>query len=177
MLQELHQRGADRLLQLCFANGGIYVKLGQHVGQLVRRAVEAGDGGARREEGRLHQAGAAQATAPARGDTCSLTLARKATALRPFPAPQDHILPDAYVSTMRSHLLDRCPVSSYAEVRAIIAQDLGDAPERLFRHFSPNPIASASLAQVRGVRGGWGKAAAHGRAARDCKPTVVPAGT
>lgn len=29
-----HQRGADRLLALCFANGGIYTKLGQHVGEL-----------------------------------------------------------------------------------------------------------------------------------------------
>ena len=38
MLRACHQRGADRLLQLCFANGGIYTKLGQHVGQLVRWA-------------------------------------------------------------------------------------------------------------------------------------------
>lgn len=34
-LRRCHQRGADRLLQLCFANGGIYTKLGQHIGQLV----------------------------------------------------------------------------------------------------------------------------------------------
>jgi aarF domain-containing kinase len=34
VLAECHQRGADRLLQLCFKNGGIYTKLGQHVGQL-----------------------------------------------------------------------------------------------------------------------------------------------
>lgn len=33
-LRGCHQRGADRLLQLCFDNGGVYVKLGQHVGQL-----------------------------------------------------------------------------------------------------------------------------------------------
>lgn len=31
-----HQRGADRLLAVCFANGGIYIKLGQHIGMLVR---------------------------------------------------------------------------------------------------------------------------------------------
>lgn len=31
-----HARGADRLQRLCFANGGIYIKLGQHVAQLVR---------------------------------------------------------------------------------------------------------------------------------------------
>jgi hypothetical protein len=35
-LRACHQRSADRLLQLCFANGGIYTKLGQHIGQLVR---------------------------------------------------------------------------------------------------------------------------------------------
>ncbi|KXZ42167.1 hypothetical protein GPECTOR_192g313 [Gonium pectorale] len=33
-LRECHQRGADRLLWLCRANGGVYTKLGQHVGQL-----------------------------------------------------------------------------------------------------------------------------------------------
>lgn len=30
-----HQRGADHLLRVCFANGGIYIKLGQHIGMLV----------------------------------------------------------------------------------------------------------------------------------------------
>ena len=35
VLRGCHQRGADRLLQLCFANGGVYTKLGQHLGQLV----------------------------------------------------------------------------------------------------------------------------------------------
>ena len=31
---ECHERGAQRLLGLCFANGGIYIKLGQHLGML-----------------------------------------------------------------------------------------------------------------------------------------------
>ncbi|CAM6086737.1 unnamed protein product [Calypogeia fissa] len=31
---EVHLRSANRLQQLCFKNGGIYIKLGQHVGQL-----------------------------------------------------------------------------------------------------------------------------------------------
>eukprot|EP00879_Flechtneria_rotunda_P022221 GHRR01023445.1.p2 GENE.GHRR01023445.1~~GHRR01023445.1.p2 ORF type:complete len:100 (+),score=28.56 GHRR01023445.1:899-1198(+) len=35
-LHACHQRSADKLLNLCFDNGGIYVKLGQHIGQLVR---------------------------------------------------------------------------------------------------------------------------------------------
>lgn len=35
-LHACHQRSADKLLKLCFDNGGIYIKLGQHIGQLVR---------------------------------------------------------------------------------------------------------------------------------------------
>jgi len=31
-----HQRSAGRLQRLCFANGGVYIKLGQHIAQLVR---------------------------------------------------------------------------------------------------------------------------------------------
>lgn len=34
-LRACHQRSADKLLKLCFDNGGIYIKLGQHIGQLV----------------------------------------------------------------------------------------------------------------------------------------------
>lgn len=49
---------------------------------------------------------------------------------------------------MREHMLDKCPVSSYAEVRQIIQEDLGAPPEQLFKQFSETPIASASLAQV-----------------------------
>jgi aarF domain-containing kinase len=30
-----HMRCANRLQALCFKNGGIYIKLGQHIGQLV----------------------------------------------------------------------------------------------------------------------------------------------
>lgn len=38
-LHACHQRSADKLLKLCFDNGGIYIKLGQHIGQLVSRAA------------------------------------------------------------------------------------------------------------------------------------------
>jgi aarF domain-containing kinase len=31
---EVHLRSANRLQDLCFKNGGIYIKLGQHIGQL-----------------------------------------------------------------------------------------------------------------------------------------------
>ena len=34
-LKECHTRSAFKLQRLCFANGGIYIKLGQHVAQLV----------------------------------------------------------------------------------------------------------------------------------------------
>eukprot|EP00955_Chlamydomonas_euryale_P041455 351985-Chlamydomonas_euryale.AAC.1 len=103
-LEAAHARGANRLLHLCFANGGIYIKLGQHIGQL------------------------------------------------------DHLLPEAYVATMRDHLLDRCPESSYEEVSAIVEADLGAPPEALFATFERRPIASASLAQVGSGRGAgaWG---------------------
>lgn len=32
---DVHMRGARRLQELCFRNGGVYIKLGQHVSQLV----------------------------------------------------------------------------------------------------------------------------------------------
>ena len=33
---DTHLRSANRLQELCFRNGGIYIKLGQHIAQLVR---------------------------------------------------------------------------------------------------------------------------------------------
>ncbi|KAG7671384.1 hypothetical protein KSW81_003522 [Nannochloris sp. 'desiccata'] len=91
---QCHQRGADRLLKLCMKNGGIYIKLGQHIGML------------------------------------------------------DYLLPEEYVFTMRAHLLDRCPVSSWESVRRTIIEDLGAPPEVVFSEFEQTSIASASLAQV-----------------------------
>jgi hypothetical protein len=60
----------------------------------------------------------------------------------------DHLLPEPYVVTMRNNLLDKCPISSWAEVRRTITKDLGQPPEQLFASFEQQPIASASLAQV-----------------------------
>ena len=34
-MQECHERGAQMLLNLCFANSGVYIKFAQHIGQLV----------------------------------------------------------------------------------------------------------------------------------------------
>ena len=89
-----HDRGAARLRDLCHANGGVYVKLGQHVATL------------------------------------------------------DHLLPAAYVRTMRASMLDACPPSPPADVEAVILADLGSSPAALWASFDPAPVAVASLAQV-----------------------------
>ena len=60
----------------------------------------------------------------------------------------DHLIPAEYVQTMRKHMLNRCPVSSWADVQQTITEDLGAPPTELFARFSPEPLASASLAQV-----------------------------
>ncbi len=97
-MEACHARGAQRLLQLCFSHGGIYIKLGQHVAML------------------------------------------------------DHLVPDAYVRTMRQNLLDRCPVSSWKSVERTILEDFGCAWTDLFAELDPIPVASASLAQVHMAR-------------------------
>lgn len=61
---------------------------------------------------------------------------------------QDYILPVEYVNTMRDHMLDKCPVSSYKDISEVIQEDLGKTPEELFASIQEVPIASASLAQV-----------------------------
>ena len=70
---------------------------------------------------------------------------------KPRVAWQDHLLPPEYVLTMRSHMLDKCPLDSYDAVSRTVTEDLGAPPESLFASFEPRPIASASLAQVRWV--------------------------
>lgn len=57
-------------------------------------------------------------------------------------------MPDPYVQTMRKHMLNKCPTSSFEEVARIIQEDLGAHPDKLFCSFEREPIASASLAQV-----------------------------
>lgn len=65
----------------------------------------------------------------------------------------DHLVPAEYVQTMRKHMLNRCPISSWEEVAGIVREDLGAPPEKLFASFSPAPLASASLAQVHEATG------------------------
>lgn len=60
----------------------------------------------------------------------------------------DHLVPEEYVRAMKAHMLNRCPVSDWSQVRAVVREDLGAEPGALFASFSPTPLASASLAQV-----------------------------
>ncbi|KAK8947431.1 putative ABC1 protein [Platanthera zijinensis] len=100
---EVHNRCAYRLRELCFRNGGIYIKLGQHLGQL------------------------------------------------------EYVVPQEYVHIMRTSMLKRCPVSSYDQVRKVLIKELGGPPEEIFEEFNPEPLASASLAQVHAARTHDGK--------------------
>jgi aarF domain-containing kinase len=60
----------------------------------------------------------------------------------------DYILPAPYITALSS-LFDDTPTSDYQrDVRMVIQQDLGADPTTLFHNFDPQPIASASLAQV-----------------------------
>ena len=47
-----------------------------------------------------------------------------------------------------SHLQDNTPPSPWPEVLAQLTEDLGAAPETLFAHFNPEPLATGSIAQV-----------------------------
>ncbi|CAG9562773.1 unnamed protein product [Danaus chrysippus] len=90
---DAHTIGAAKLLELCKANKGVYIKVGQHVGAL------------------------------------------------------DYLLPNEYVQTMRVLHKD-APRNSVEELYEVIREDLKKDPEDLFEEFDPEPLGTASLAQV-----------------------------
>ena len=57
------------------------------------------------------------------------------------------ILPEAYVEVL-SRLHDEVPPEPYDSIREIIERELGRPLEVMFAEFNPEPVASASLAQV-----------------------------
>lgn len=89
----LHRRAAERLLALCRKNGGVYIKVGQHLANL------------------------------------------------------DYLIPQEYIEVLHT-LFDDTPQTAYSDVCKVIEEDLGSTVEELFDSFDPDPIASASLAQV-----------------------------
>lgn len=57
------------------------------------------------------------------------------------------VLPDPYVETL-SQLHDEVPPESFENIRKVIEDELGRPLEEVYREFEPQPVASASLAQV-----------------------------
>eukprot|EP00983_Pelagomonas_calceolata_P008771 285892-Pelagomonas_calceolata.AAC.1 len=102
-LSACHERGAERLLQLCFANGGVYTKLGQHIGQLDHLLP-----------------GEHVLAVKAQTPHMACTFHAMYKMFHRACHAQDHLLPEEYVLTMRNNLLDRCPISSYKEVSKIV---------------------------------------------------------
>lgn len=90
---KVHREAAEKLLELCCANKGVFIKVGQHIGAL------------------------------------------------------DYLLPHEYIETMRV-LHSQAPSSSLNDVYFVIKEELKQDPSELFTEFSPEPIGTASLAQV-----------------------------
>ncbi|XP_053604794.1 aarF domain-containing kinase 1 [Plodia interpunctella] len=88
-----HQFSAEKLLDLCIANRGIYIKLGQHVGAL------------------------------------------------------EYLVPNEYVQTMQI-LHKNAPKNSVEELYKVIEEEYHKQPDELFDDFEPEPLGTASLAQV-----------------------------
>jgi predicted unusual protein kinase regulating ubiquinone biosynthesis (AarF/ABC1/UbiB family) len=57
------------------------------------------------------------------------------------------VLPDAYVDVL-SRLHDEVPPESFENIKAVIERELGRPLAEVYAEFDPEPVASASLAQV-----------------------------
>lgn len=127
---EIHRRSADRILQGCLVNGGIYVKVGQgfaagnHV--LPKEYIET-------------------------LSALQVFFFYRYNFLQNF---QTKIFSIYY---LRSHLIfiilgmlikDKCLTRGKNEVEEIFLQDFGKVPEEMLRKIEPEPVAAASLAQV-----------------------------
>jgi aarF domain-containing kinase len=44
---------------------------------------------------------------------------------------QDYLLPAEYVRVMQESMLDKCPVSTYEQISAVIQRELGLTPEQV----------------------------------------------
>jgi len=89
----VHTGAAETLCELCRKNGGIFIKIGQHIGAL------------------------------------------------------DLLLPKEYVDVFKI-LHSEAPSSSLDSVHAVLESELGQPVHKIFKQFDPEPIGSASLAQV-----------------------------
>lgn len=110
MKHEVHLRSAEKLRDLCFKNGGIYIKLGQHLGQLVYFS-----------------------------SNCVVFYVKKMyRILINLPCPiaycqwQEYLVPKEYVQTMRESMLNRCPVSSYEQICNVFKKEFGETPDKVF---------------------------------------------
>lgn len=90
---DVHKYGARKLLELCCANKGVCIKVGQHIGAL------------------------------------------------------DYLLPHEYTNTLRV-LHSSAPQSSFKDVLTVIREDLKKDPYEIFQSIDPEPLGTASLAQV-----------------------------
>lgn len=71
-------------------------------------------------------------------------------------ASSTSLFPKSYVEEFRL-CLDRVPPEPWPLVQQTVRQALGRPPEALFREVSPEPLASASIAQVYGATGPGGE--------------------